>query len=442
MINSERHQAKATIAWLTPEDAGPEPRVLLAAEDAGYLVATGPDAEKSDCDVVIADLRGFHQSTPAVSELISRARALGPSAGIIIAASASADRKMRSLLRRHGDVRHLGRDAAPLIASVRERLRLFMLADEMGERMKSLIADGRTASFSGFGERRDRFSVLVAGAASPLTLNVCNSVNRVAAHTSCVFTAGQVMRALDHYRFDCAVFLPTGETDLLIALARALRRHRDHRKLPVFIASEDDELLDRCAGKEGFDVIMAQHLEADIAPRLGVAVRRARMAAMMRAFLRSSDGCGGGGEGAAAARFFAHHATRIFNHAEAAGKAVSLVGLSLEPRTGSGANDATSAALSEALRTTTRLVRAEDLITRLTPTTLVVLLRGVNAREAERIADRLEGVIGGSLTRSTCDIACVSAASVQRAGGEGLEHVVATLLRSLQVRKARTATAG
>lgn len=439
MINAHSEASKAVISWLTPDGVSPEQRVFLAAQSAGYLLFD-QSAAKRRCDIAVVDLRGFLEPSPAIADLVDRARSLSPAAGLIIAASAGADRKLRALLRRHGDVHFLGRDAAPLIASVRERLRLFSLADEMGERMKSLVADGRTISFSGFEERRDRVSVLVAGNASPLTLNVCNAVNRVAAHTSCVFTAGQVMRALDHYKFDCAIFLPSGESDLLIALARALRRHRDHRKLSVFMASADDDLLDRCASKEGFDVILANHLDSDLAPRLETAARRARMASAMRSFLRSTDGCGGK-SGAAGARFFAHHTSRLYKCADAAEKNISLVGLSLEFAAGDGP-DSAGAALNEALRTVAKLVRAEDLITKLTPSMMVISVRGANATDAAKIAERLEGVIGGTLTRSAHGVTEVLTATATREPDEHLETNVARLLRDLRSKGLGAASVG
>jgi PleD family two-component response regulator len=371
--------------------------------------------------------------------MVARARAVAPAAGLIITASSSVDREARSLLRRHADVCYVGADAAPVIAAIRERLRLSGLADEMGERVKSLIADGRTISFSGFREKPHQLSVLVAGKPSPLTLSACNAIRKVATQVSCVFSAGQVMRALDHSHFDCAIFHPTGETDLLIALARALRRHRDHRKLSVFLTSEDDELLDRCSSRDGFDSIIAGHLASDLAHRLDIAARRARMASSMREFLQSKEGCGGGKDGAAGARFFAHHAVRVFRRADETGTPISLAALSLEPHNSEGAQDAAEAALDDALRTATKLVRAEDLIAKLTPTTLIFMLRGARACDAVRVAERLQGVISGTLLRSTLEIASVAAAGVERRPGDDIETMVASVIRTLRItRNAKT----
>ncbi|OFX01288.1 MAG: hypothetical protein A3E78_10755 [Alphaproteobacteria bacterium RIFCSPHIGHO2_12_FULL_63_12] len=433
MINLDKTQVKARIAWLTADGGAPEPRVFNAAAAAGFTIfeASNVAVDRPPVDIAVADLRGALHPGDVAAGVIAKARAAAPAAGLVIAASASADRETRSMLRRHGDVCYVGADAAPVIAALRERLRLSGLADEMGERLKSLIADGRTISFAGFKERPRRLSVLVAGKPSPLTLSACNAIRDVATQVSCVFSAGQVMRALDHSQFDCAIFHPASETDLLIALARALRRHRDHRKLSVFMTSEDDELLDRCASRDGFEAVLANHLASDLALRLEIAGKRARMASIMRDFLRSPEGCGDGKDGAAGARFFAHHAVRVFRRADETGRPAALAALLLEPKSASAA-PAAAAALNDALRTAAKLVRAEDMIARLTPTTLAFLLRGATGAEGANVAERLQGVIGGTLLRSTLDISSVKATAVERRPGEDIETAIASLLRALR----------
>lgn len=431
MINSEEAPLRATIAWLTPPGVAPEARIHHTAAAAGYALLEQPspgDAQR--IDVAVADLRGLLDPAAGAADIIARARALAPTSGFIIAAPANADLETRKQLRRHGDVCFVGIDAAPVIAALRERMRLSGLADEMGERIKSLVADGRTISFSGLRDASHRLSVLVAGKPSPLTLNACNAVKDVASNVSCVFSAGQVMRALEHSRFDCAILHPSGETDLLIALARALRRHRDHRRLSVFLTSEDDDLLDRCAVRDGFETVLAHHLESDLASRLELTARRARMATAMRDFLRSPQGHGGKGD-AAGARFFAHHAVRVFKRADDLCMPVSVVGLALQPRSATAGD--LSQSLGDALRTATKLVRAEDLLVKLSPTTIAVMARGADASNAAAIAERLEGVISGTLMRSTLEVAKVSAVGVARTPGDGIETVIANVMRKLRI---------
>src|SRR3990167_7274410 len=216
MINLDKTQVKARIAWLTADGGAPEPRVFNAAAAAGFTIfeASNVAVDRPPVDIAVADLRGALHPGDVAAGVIAKARAAAPAPGLVIAASASADRETRSMLRRHGDVCYVGADAAPVIAALRERLRLSGLADEMGERLHSLIADGRTISFAGFKERPRSLSVLVAGKPSPLTLSACNAIRDVATQVSCVFSAGQVMRALDHSQFDCAIFQDRKSTRL------------------------------------------------------------------------------------------------------------------------------------------------------------------------------------------------------------------------------------
>lgn len=436
MMNTPQTPAKATIAWLTPDGVEPEPRVFIAAADAGFRLLAGKDCERNHpVDIAVADLRGLLHARSTTAETIARARAAAPLAGLVIATSAGVSAADRAMLRRYGDVCYVGADAAPVIAAIRDRLRLVALADETGERIKSLVAEGRTVSFAGLVEKPATITALVAGRPSPLTLGSTNALKRITAETYCVFSAGQVMRALDHCRFDCLIVNPATEMDLLLALTRALRRHRDHRRISVFIASDDDDLLDRCVSRDGFEVILAPHIDTDLGPRVVQAVRRARMASSMREFLRSGEGCGGGKDGATNARFFAHHATRAFRRSVETGTPTSLVAFALQPHAAS-ADNRIAAAISDALRTAARLVRAEDMLVRLTPTTFAILLRHTQASEAAAIAARIEGVIAGTLRRSTLDIANISTAAIERNANDDLEHTIARLLHSLRPRAA------
>jgi GGDEF domain-containing protein len=93
------------------------------------------------------------------------------------------------------------------------------------------------------------------------------------------------------------------------------------------------------------------------------------------------------------------------------------------------------AALDDALRTAARLVRAEDMMARLTSTTLIFMLRGTGDADAQRVARRLEGVISGTHPRSTADQTEVHAASIERAAGVEIEGVIAALVADLRERR-------
>jgi PleD family two-component response regulator len=429
MINQDTPQTRARVGWIASGARAVPSAFADAARAARYELVEPP----AEADIAIVDLYGADPDSPAAAEAVSGARRLNASAGIIIAADAGAASDQRRRLGRLGEPVFLRTSVEPLIGAVRERLRIASLADETGDRLKSLVADGRAVTFATPPYKEDG-PILIAGKPSPTALAASNALRAGARSSVSVFTAGQAMRALEHDRFDGAVFIPADENDLLIALARALRRHREHRRLPVIILSKDEDILDRRAAKDGLEAMAAARAGDDLARRLNTMTRRANMSAAMRAFLRSPEGNGGAGL-AASPRLFAQHAMRAGVRADDTGRAMSFVALTLSPKPGADAAAARSA-LDEALRTAARLVRAEDMIAKLTASTFVVMLRGTRGVDAERAARRLEGVITGVQPRATSDLWEVRASAVERAPGMELERVIAALVADLRQRKA------
>lgn len=430
MINHDTDQTRARVAWIAAGGRSVPPAFIEAARHARYDIVDPPAA----ADIAVVDLYGADPDSPATSETATFARRLGAGAGVLIAADAAATSEQRRRLARLGEAIFLRTSVEPLIGAVRERLRLARLAEETGDRLKSIVADGRAVSFSAPAPTEGG-AVLIAGKPSPLALAASHAVRAAARSSVSVFTAGQAMRALDHGSFDGAVFIPADENDLLIALARALRRHREHRRLPVVILSADEDLLDRRAAKDGLDTMAAARAGDDLARRLETMTRRANMSAAMRAFLRSPEG-NGGGRGAANARLFAQHAMRVCVAADEKGDAVAFVALTLAPKVGADQAGASRSLFDEALRTAARLVRAEDMIARLEATTFVVMLRGTRGGDAERVARRLEGVVTGVQPRATLDLLDVRASAVERLPGTEFERVIAALVADLRGRRA------
>lgn len=425
MINLDAERAKATIAWLSADAPSPDARLVAAAIEAGYRLVSAP-APGALLDLVAVDLRGVEGSATLTQSLIASARRLASAAGIILIASSDAPRESRAALRRIGDLCFVRDDGAAIIGAIRERLRLASLVEEVGDRLQTLVAEGQPVDFSRFAAPPPAaVSVLVAGKPSPLTLSACNAVRTAGIETHCVFTAGQVMRALDHCRFDGVIIIPADENDLLLALARALRRHHEHRRLPVTLVSGNETLLARCSLRDGFGYVLKDHLDADLAYRFELSARRARLACSLRGFLKTPDGADQAVGEPAGARFFAAHAFRSCRRADATGKPLSFVSVSL-------ADPQDAGAAREVARTAARLVRAEDMIARLSAGKLIVMLRNAREREAARVAARLEGVIEGTLHRSKPEIARVSTAAIERAAGDDLETVIARLLKLQQ----------
>lgn len=420
MINHNTLRPKAVIIWLGAATGDGPPWSAAAA--AGYHICRPADGVRAD--IAVVDIRS---GVDAPESLVAKARKCAPPAGILIVAPCAASDAARARLRRQGEVVFVSLDASPAIAAIRERLRLASLAGELGDRILSLTAADRPLKFKGYAESPGPLSVLIAGPPSPLSLAAVNAL-RIDAATTCVLSAGQAMRALDHRAFDGIVLLPEDENDLLLALARALRRHREHRHLPIVIASKDESLLHRCAHRDGFATLYAAHVAADLAPRIKASVRRTGVAASMRGFLRSPEGCAGS-LGAVSPRFFAQHANRLIRIADETARPVSFIGFSLLP-SGSHSVEGAGPPPEEALRTVLRVVRAEDVIARMSSKTLVLLFRNTMEHEAARIAGRLAGVAAGTMSRAAPH--CATAVAIERRNGDPLRTSVAALIEAMK----------
>lgn len=435
MINHETAQFRAKVRWISVSGNAIPPTLLDAALMAKYQVT---DAIDLVADIIVVDLYGVESDNRAAADAVATARRSGSPAGVLIAADGSISDDQRKLLTRLGEVVYLKNSVEPLICAIRERLRLCALADETGDRIKTLVADGRVATLPSSASTQTEFRVLVAGKPSATALAVANHLSASGKKSIGVFSAGQAMRALDHEKFNGAIFIPDDENDLLVALARALRRHREHRRLHVILISPDEGLFDRRAAKEGLDIMASGRVSEDLCPRLERLSRRAAMASAMRAFLRSPEG-NGAASGAASPRLFAQHAARVLNSADRTGRTVSFIALSLSKEDDDSTHASARLALEEALRTSVRLVRAEDMITRLTTTTLILMLRGARGEDAEKVARRLEGVIAGTQPRSIHHRAEVHAAAHERPRGVEIERMIAALVADLRQRNIASA---
>jgi PleD family two-component response regulator len=422
MVNLSDDGARARLAWVSSGGTPGEEIRKLAASFGYRLIAPGEGA----ADLAVVHCAGKDLTGEALAALIASGRSAAPAAGLLIAVDRRAPIDPGARLRLQGAADCASADPVQIFAAARERLRLHALAAEVEERIRTLTRLGRKTSAPDFGAACAPLSVLIAGRPSPAALSACSAIGRSGARATGVLSAGQAMRALDCGSFNAALFVLTEENDLLLPLARIMRRHRDHRRVPVIIVDEAGRAGSRAA-RDGWELIHPDDIESDLAGRLSRAARRTELAESMKKFLRSPLSTGPGG--VASPRFFAAHARDAFSRAEKDQKFVSLMLVSLF-----AADDAASA-MRETAKTVRRIVRAEDLVARLTPRALGVLLRGASAGEAERIAERVEGVVGGSLRRSPQGVVEIAAAGGQRCAGDALETVLARLVRQSHARR-------
>lgn len=431
MVKNNDKDARASIAWRSAGGA-PDADILASLAGAGYRVDLEPEVARQD--LLIIDVRAADAPAEAARAIFAR-HGRRPHAGAIVLCGSGVDVAERRMLERIGDVRRRRKDPTSLTEAVRARLRLAALAEEAGERVKSLIAFGKGVDGLPSGSAANPPRVLFAGEPSPLLLEAWNSVGGFEAAS--VMTASQAIRALDIGKFDCAVFAPADDTDLLIALAKVLRRHRDHRRVPVIMAAASDAALDALSSAAWFDAVTADQLKDDLTSLLTTATARSRSSDAMRAYLRSAKGFGGADPSAIAcgAPFFAVHASRLIERARETGKPLSLIGVSIGRH--AEMNQTLLTSVGAAVKTARRVVRSEDLLTRLAPGFLSIVCAGTIEADAHRIASRLDGVLRGAVGRAGGQHQDLRVAAVSVEPGERLEESLARLMANVRERASR-----
>lgn len=424
---------RATV--VVASDAGvPAPRLKDVLAAAGYRVIGSGTADLGPCDLVLIDVRASRTPAADVMRLHDATRFRAPAAGVVVLAGAGLDVEGRRTARAVGDLCLLRRRYEPLVHAVRNRLRLSRLAEEASQRLRTIARQPGAPRLPRLVPDERPARVIVAGAPSPLALAATNVLREGAGcETTCVLSAGQVMRALEAQAFDAALFLPDDENDLLMSLARALRRHRRHRATPVLIAAPDDDLFDVLAARNAGEVIPAAHVTDDLAQRIVLVARRERLARSLRDFL--SAPCDplllDPHTEAYARAFFADHATRIVMDADRARRPLSLVGVLSKPARETASTDEILRARRLCARAVADVVRAEDMTAALDEEMLVVLLPSTGLEDAREVARRIEGVVSGSVVRATPGIARIGALAVERRAGDRLEETVSQLVAGL-----------
>ncbi|HPE32340.1 MAG TPA: diguanylate cyclase [Parvularculaceae bacterium] len=433
---------RARFAWISA-DSGSFSDASALFRRAGYAIAEPP--VEGVIDVALVDVRSSRLTVKGAQKLAEAARSRAPECGIVFIGGANLTSAERAHLRRFGDLVIAETDLSPVIDICRYRLRIRSIAEETGERLKSVAASTRLSEFPPIETSSKAPSVLIASAPGPLALAALSAAEGVASNCGAALTAGQALRALETGLFDVAVFLPKAEGDPLISLARSLRRHHRFQDLPVIMAAPDEGPRLKLATANAAEAMLPQHLVEDLPARLLAVSRRARLVGAMRRFLAA---CAGDGvrdrfSGAFTPQFFAQHAERIFARADQTGRPTALVCIRLAPAAPEDGDITAGRTLTEAARLINRVCRAEDFVGRLTRDTFIVLMSGAVAADATFAARRIEGVIANTMfrTRGERNLYAVAAASaaIERTPGSRLDETIAAALARLNGVEPRTA---
>jgi diguanylate cyclase (GGDEF)-like protein len=281
--------------------------------------------------------------------------------------------------------------------------------------------------------------VLIAGEAGPTALAAVNALKPITEQCVCVFSAGQALRAAENARFDAAVFLPTRENDPLMGLARSLRRHPKHASMPVIFPLADPDDAEGYARRGATDFILMSHVASDLAAKVTIAARRARLLKTMRRFLEACEGDGvrDAASGAFTATFLSEHGARLCARADQTSRPMALIALRVEASAKDhGEAEPGRRALHQAARLINRVTRAEDAVARIGSDTFFVMMPATTETDAAKSALRIQGVLENTVFRSGDDKLLygvrVEAAACARPEGLCIEECVALALTVLR----------
>ena len=405
--------------------------------EAGYSLVPHGDAHGADIGLI--DLRGSQTSPKKIQTICGLLRKSSPELSILILIDTYIDHTARRALRRHGELVTMLSNPDGLIERCRQLLRLRNIAEEAGERLKTLASMSRLNEFPTISAPTTPLKVLIAGTAGPEALAAINALRPVTEQCVCVFSAGQAMRAAENTRFDCAVFLPAKESDPLLSLARALRRHPKHAGMPIIFPVGDPDHASDFVKRGASDFIYSNHIGADLAMKVQITARRARLLRTMRRFLQAcaGDGIRDSASGAFTASFLAEHGARLCARSDQTNKPLALIALKIEAVSKEhGEPEPGRRALHQASRLINRLTRAEDAAARIAPDTFAVLAPATTEQNATRAAMRIKGVLENTVFRSVNDKllygAQVTAITCAHRKGYCIEESVALALTALR----------
>ncbi len=399
---------------------------------AGFEVAK-PDTSLG-ADIGLIDLRKQGVSARKAKAIASALRRKSPESPLVFLVDPTCEVSAPSALKRFGEVIPAHNEVDHVTVRCREIIRLRNIAEETGERLKSLATLNRLVEFPVVTTTNTQARILIAGRPGPAAIAAVNAVNAVAGKATCVLNAGQAMRALEHDDFDCAIFLPTAENDPMLAFIRTLRRHPKHAHLSIIQIADHPADLSNYARKGARDFVLAQQISVELASRAQLASRRARLLRSMRKFLKSCKGEGirDARSGAFTSLFLTEHGNRICARADQTGRALSITLVSL-----SDADDQASTArtLNHAARLINRVTRAEDMVARISRKKFIILSPATNVEDAEKIGLRISGVIANTAFRNERTqkpyAVNVFTKSYSRARGMCIEECVAAGLKDI-----------
>lgn len=433
----------------SPFEDGPEDTADIVSylTDRGYRVSLddGSGTRVHPVDVIIADCRAETFDHAPVCARFAALRRNHPESVFLILIDPDLGWDSRMALKRYGTLCPVGERADLIVPRLDRLLENLTLADECGERLKTLSSLNRSAGGGSILETNSKpLQVLMAGAPSPVTLRAMRSMKEGGFDVVAAMSVAQTARYLESDRFDCLVVLPGNRVATYTGLVKMLRRNDRTRTLPILVIPERADQRGRTTGTrfmaQGADTILtAEDAEQALNSEVTAFARRNRLTASMKQFLRKAASVDGTGQSLVSdLTFFERHLHRLCDRADNASKPLCLSAFKLTHADGSRLSQRL---FDQAIAYAQMIIRETDLIAAVRQDIFLVSQPGLIASEAARrqanIADVLQEIAFESDNGAGSERLALSTSTVQYAPGEGSRTLISRAFRRMAPKAAR-----
>ena len=280
-------------------------------------------------------------------------------------------------------------------------------------------------------------TLLIAGSPGPTALKVVRAAERFAERVICAFRPGQTLSALETAPIDGVIMMPNSASDPLNGLARAMRRHRHYRHIPIIHIKPAHDLETVFPSSEA--VLLDTHIDDFLKSILHSEQFRKQQQKRNIHQLHTARKMYGDDilPEPIRARIYARYSQHLFHNADQLGYGIGYLALRISPKTGEAMNpDLIKSQIDPLFH---RLIRAEDHIVCLSRTRreLIYALSfiGLLQERINNIADRLVSVTANTMfhDQNGAPLALRALTSTyDRPEGTRLEETIAGLLSGLR----------
>jgi hypothetical protein len=346
-------------------------------------------APATKIDVLLIDTRGLLSICDEHLIFLKDLRQTHAEASFLFIADIDLPFSSRKALKRFGVISATGDSPDLMIDRLDALVESLALADECGERIKTLASlKQKPAAKLALKSRTDNLRVLIAGSPSPLMLRILRSLQKQPFQISAALSVKQAISYIETTFFDCLILLPGVEHARYTSMIKLLRRNNRTKEMPVLVIPDiaEHDNLDMFGKKfltQGADLIVADHdAENGLMSEVTQFSKRRRLTRSMKQFLRKSATQ----EKSVALRmcdipFFENHLARQCQSSSRSRKSLCLSAYRVKTRSGAPLK---SRHFKQAATYASAILRDIDLMTSLSDEIMLVSHPACNFVEAER----------------------------------------------------------